>query len=128
MKAKIIIISIFAFFTLALSTFEIVYTSNTFADISESSKEIIKNIEEKNEKNLILENLNQTYENWKSQQKKLCLIYNHKDLLEIGKELNQAISYVDIDNNSEAYVHMLLLQEDLENLEQIIRFDISNIF
>ena len=128
MKTKIIIVSIFALFVISLCSFEVFSLSKTVADISNSSKEIISNIEKNSNKDLILEQLNETYSKWQDKEQKLCLIYNHKDLLEVGKEINQSISYIEIENNEEAYVHMRLLQEDLRELEGIVNFDFFNIF
>lgn len=128
MKTKIIAVCIFALFIIGLCTFEITSLSGTVADISESSKKIINQIENYSNKDMLLENLNATYSKWQKQEGKLCLIFNHKDLLEVGKEINQAISYIEIDENQEAYVHMQLLQEDLRALENIINFDFLNIF
>ena len=128
MKTKIIAVSIFALFIIGLCTFEVTSFSGTVADISESSKKIINQIENNSNKDMLLENLNATYSKWQEKEEKLCLIFNYKDLLEVGKEINQAISYIECDDNQEAYVHMQLLQEDLRALENIIDFDFLNIF
>ena len=116
MKTKIIIISIVLTIITGVFIIEMTYVKSTLADISESSKQIIEQIQNDNQKQPLLDSMNTTYTSWKNSEYNLCFLYNHKDLLEVGKELNQAISYVEQDNNTEAYIHMLLLQEDLRAL------------
>ena len=127
MKVKISIISAFTIALIALICFEVSFSRGALNDISSSSEKIIEQIEENIENDILESNLLSAYENWKNTEYRLLLIYNHKDLLEIGKELNQAISYIQIDNKPEALVHLRLMQEDLRSLQDIICFDYCNI-
>lgn len=128
MKIKIIIISIFASLLSSLIIYELVYTTNSLQIINLNSNTIINYLVSGEEDQIIIDEIQSTYDKWKNTEYNLCFIYNHKDLLEIGKELNQALSYVKDNNNDEAYIHMCLLQEDLQALQQIVSFDLCNIF
>lgn len=128
MKIKISIITIVCLIIAGLFVIEETYVKNALFDISEQSKQIIEQIQNNLNDEDIITALNATYKKWKQDEYNLCFLYNHKDLLEIGKELNQAKSYIEKADKKEAYVHMLLLQEDLAELDQIIGFDFCNIF
>ena len=128
MKIKITIIAIFTLIILSLVLVEVTYVKTSLLDISEQSKQIIEQIKQENSNEEIMSSLNATYDYWKKHEYNFCFLYNHKDLLEIGKEVNQAKSYIEKANIDEAYVHMQLLQEDLSELDQIIGFDFCNIF
>lgn len=128
MKTKICIIAIFSLIIVSFFVLEETYVKHTLFDISEKSKQIVEQIQNDTDDEEIMSSLDTAYNNWKQNEYNLCFLYNHKDLLEIGKELNQAKSYIEKANKDEAYVHMLLLQEDLQELDQIIGFDFCNIF
>ena len=128
MKTKVTIIVFFSLIIVGLFIIEETYVKNSLFDISEQSKQIIQQIKDDLNDDEIISSLNTAYKSWKDKEYNLCFLYNHKDLLEIGKEINQAKSYIEKANKDEAYVHMLLLQEDLQELDQIIGFDFCNIF
>lgn len=129
MKIKILIISFFVIALVSLCSFELIYSQKILNEINNLSNEIIYLIDSEDEQsNNLTEKMNDLYSKWNEDEHNLCLLYNHKDLLEIGKEINQALSYILIDNVKESYVHMLLLKEDLETLIQIVGFNTFNIF
>ena len=128
MKTKISIIVIFCLIIVSLFVLEETYVKHSLFDISEESKQIIEQIQQNLDDEQIISSIDTAYSKWKANEYNLCFLYNHKDLLEIGKELNQAKTYMQKKNKDEAFVHMCLLQEDLNELDQIIGFDFCNIF
>lgn len=128
MKGKVIAISIFIFIITCLCVFELIFTNSTIGYLKEKSNEVIISIKQGDDKETVLSYIDELDKRWIANEDLLCLIYNHKDMVEIGKEVEQAKSYVKLDNNTEALVHLDLLREDIYALEHIISFAVFSIF
>lgn len=129
MKTKIVSIIIFIVIILSVCIFEVTITNETIDRVKQSNYKVIEMANDDNISNTTLYNeLNEIGDFWANRENFLCLIFNHKDMMELGKEIEQAKSYLKQDNRKEAVVHLELLTEDILSLEHIVLFNMQNLF
>ena len=129
MKTKIVSIVIFIVIILSVCIFEVTITNETIDRVKQSNYKVIEMANDDNISNTTLYNeLNEIGDFWANRENFLCLIFNHKDMMELGKEIEQAKSYLKQDNRKEAVVHLELLTEDILSLEHIVLFNMQNLF
>ena len=129
MKTKIVSIVIFIVIILSVCIFEVVITNETIDRVKHTNYKVIEMANDDNISNTTLYNeLNEIGDFWANRENFLCLIFNHKDMMELGKEIEQAKSYLKQDNRKEAVVHLELLTEDILSLEHIVLFNMQNLF
>ena len=129
MKNKIIAISIFTLFLIALCVFEALITCSTVDKVKTTNYEVIELAYNDEETEMQLyDRLEKIGKFWAERENYLCLIFNHKDMVEIGKEIEQAKSYLKLNNKNEAIVHLELLAEDILSMEHILYFNMPNLF
>ena len=129
MKVKIIAVIIFTLVIAGVCVFELLITGGTIERVKQANYEIIelsKNNTTTN--NELYDKLDKIGRFWADRENYLCLIFNHKDMVELGKEIEQAKSYLILDNKREAIVHLELLTEDILSLEHIVLFNLQNLF
>lgn len=128
MKFKVIAISIFSAIIIGLCSFEALITYNTVSEIKKINYTIITLAYNDMESEIELyERLDKMGKRWADKENYLCLIFNHKDMVEIGKEIEQAKSYLKLNNKNEAIVHLELLAEDILSMEHILYFNLPNL-
>lgn len=129
MKSKIVAISIFSFLLLCLCVFEVLITHDTIEKVKTTNYEVIELAYNNEETEMQLyDRLTDIATFWAKRENFLCLIFNHKDMVEIGKEFEQAKSYLKLNNKNEAIVHLELLAEDILSMEHIVFFNLPNLF
>ena len=129
MKIKIVSIVIFIAIILSVCIFEVAITNETVDKVKQTNYNIIEMANDDNISNNNLYNeLDKIGEFWANRENYLCLIFNHKDMVELGKEIEQAKSYLIQNNRKEAVVHLELLAEDILSLEHIVLFNMQNLF
>lgn len=129
MKTKIVSIVIFIVIILSVCIFEVAITNETIDRVKQTNYKVIEMANDDNISNTTLYNeLNEIGDFWANRENFLCLIFNHKDMMELGKEIEQAKSYLKQDNRKEAVVHLELLTEDILSLEHIVLFNMQNLF
>lgn len=128
MKGKVLAISIFSAIILGLVAFEVLITYDTVNKVKQTNYEVIELAYNGSENEMQLyKRLDELSKFWAKRENVLCIIFNHKDMVEIGKELEQAKSYLKLDNKNEAIVHLELLAEDILSMEHIVYFNLPNL-
>lgn len=128
MKGKIWAISIFSVILIGLVIFEAIITYDTVNTVKKTNYEVIELAYNDRETEMQLyDRLDKISEFWAKRENILCLLFNHKDMAEIGKEFEQAKSYLKLDNKNEAIVHLELLAEDILSMEHIVYFNLPNL-
>lgn len=128
MKGKVLAISIFSAILLGLVAFEVLITYDTVNKVKQTNYEVIELAYNGSENEMQLyKRLDELSKFWAKRENVLCIIFNHKDMVEIGKELEQAKSYLKLDNKNEAIVHLELLAEDILSMEHIVYFNLPNL-
>ncbi len=128
MKGKILAISIFSAILIGLVVFEATITYDTVNKVKETNYKVIELAYNDAETEMQLYNrLDEIGAFWAKRENVLCIIFNHKDMVEIGKEIEQAKSYLKLNNKSEAIVHLELLAEDILSMEHIVYFNLPNL-
>ncbi|MBQ8749055.1 MAG: DUF4363 family protein [Clostridia bacterium] len=128
MKGKIIAICIFLLILAGLVAFEVVITYDTVNKVKATNYKVIELAYADAESDMELyDRLDKIGDYWAERENLLCLIFNHKDMLEVGKEIEQAKSYLKLNNKDEAIVHLELLAEDILSMEHILYFNLPNL-
>ena len=128
MKGKILAIAIFSAILIGLVTFEAIITYDTVNKVKETNYKVIELAYNNTETEMQLyERLDDIGKFWAKRENVLCIIFNHKDMVEIGKEIEQAKSYLKLNNKNEAIVHLELLAEDILSMEHIVYFNLPNL-
>lgn len=128
MKGKVIAISIFFLILIGLVVFEVVITYETVNKVKATNYKVIELAYADAESDMELyDRLDKIGDYWAERENLLCLIFNHKDMLEVGKEIEQAKSYLKLNNKDEAIVHLELLAEDILSMEHILYFNLPNL-
>ena len=129
MNKRWVYILIFSLIMIGGSIFEFVFSNYTIdkliADTQSIKTQIIEN-------SSITENLNEEIsdvdEFWTSQENILCIMFNHKDMLELGSQITQVKTYISQNDLDNSIIHLDMLIFYINGLKHIIELSYQNIF
>lgn len=132
MSKKIYIIAVLIIILIGFSIFEVNYAKNTITNLQSELVELKSAIGTQiDDDNINTESISLQAEEsqayWNQRESILCLIFNHNDMKEIGKEITQIISYLEQQDLQEAFVHTDLAIQQVTTLTHLIQFNIQNI-
>jgi len=131
MSKKFIIIMVMILMLVGLATFEVLYAKETIQNIDDELKQIQTNIsvvmEENGDSEELLSSTSDLLDYWNKRESILCLMFNHNDMKDLGKEITETKAYLEKDNLEEAYIHSELAILQIESLRHILQINFQNI-
>ena len=115
----------------SLATFEVLYAKETIQNIDDELKQIQTNIsvtmKENGDSGEILTSTSNLLDYWNKRESVLCLMFNHNDMKDLGKEITETKAYLEKENLEEAYIHSELAILQIESLRHILQINFQNI-
>ena len=131
MSKKFVIILIMILMLVGLATFEVLYAKETIQNIDDELKQIQTNIsvviKEDGESGELLTSTSNLLDYWNKRESILCLMFNHNDMKDLGKEITETKAYLEKENLEEAYIHSELAILQIESLRHILQINFQNI-
>lgn len=116
---------------IVLATFEVLYAKETINTIDNRLKQIQTDItisiDTNSDSGQILKNTSALLDYWNERESVLCLMFNHNDMKDLGKELTETKAYLEKEDLLEAYIHTKLAILQIESLRHIIQINFQNI-
>lgn len=131
MSKKFVIITVMVLLLVSLATFEVLYAKETIQNIDDELKQIQTNIsvtmKENGDSGEILTSTSNLLDYWNKRESVLCLMFNHNDMKDLGKEITETKAYLEKENLEEAYIHSELAILQIESLRHILQINFQNI-
>ena len=128
MVKRTIWVIIIALILVGLGTLEVIAVKKLITKLDNNVAELIPLYEEnENDITFLTERVDNLKKEWDSDESKLCLMFNHKDMSSITDSITKLRNYTESNNYDDAIVEVHVLKEYAEKNFHIMGFNIHNI-
>lgn len=130
MKARITIIILLALGLVGMVIAEQIYVADTLKYMQNETEQIKTTIFENENINtsFLIDKINLLDENWKKRENILCFIVNHKDMENVGEQIQKLKVLISQNKKEEAEYEAQLLVYYVDGYEHFIAVTFQNIF